>query len=163
MEKETFAQRFARLRKEKGFTQESIAQKLGVSAQAVSKWETGSSMPDISLLVSISEALGITIDELLGKEKEEVEIIANPTPDDIDKKMLRIKIISVDGDVVKVNLPMALVRVISESGEKVDISGSKALQGIDWKSIIALVDKGVIGDLVSIQSSEGDIVSICIQ
>ena len=43
------------LRKEKGFTQEQIAEKLNVSGRTVSRWETGNNIPDISLLVEIAE------------------------------------------------------------------------------------------------------------
>lgn len=48
-------------------TQEELAGKLGVSAQAVSKWEQQLSSPDISLLPALSEAFNISIDELFGK------------------------------------------------------------------------------------------------
>ncbi len=52
------------LRRGKNLTQEQLAQKLNISPQAVSKWETGTTLPDISLLPSISVVLGVTIDEL---------------------------------------------------------------------------------------------------
>lgn len=52
------------MRKKAGYTQEQLAEKLGVTAQSISKWETEISMPDISLLPFIAEAFGISIDEL---------------------------------------------------------------------------------------------------
>ncbi|MBQ7010237.1 MAG: helix-turn-helix transcriptional regulator [Clostridia bacterium] len=52
-----------------GMTQEVLAKKLCVSSQAVSKWETGKSCPDVSLILPISEAFNISADELLGKTK----------------------------------------------------------------------------------------------
>ena len=52
-------------RKEKNMTQEEMANKLGVSAPAVNKWESGASMPDITLLPPIARLLGISLDELL--------------------------------------------------------------------------------------------------
>ena len=60
--KETFGQRFSRFRKQRGLKQEELGEKLGVSGQAVSKWENDASMPDVSLLVEISEILGISYD-----------------------------------------------------------------------------------------------------
>ena len=60
--------RVAQLRKEKNMTQMELADRMGVSYQAVSNWERGNSMPDISKLGDLSEILGISIDELLGKE-----------------------------------------------------------------------------------------------
>lgn len=61
------------LRKEKGLTQKELAEKLSVTDKAVSKWETGRSAPDISLLVSLSEILGVTVIEILNGEKIEKE------------------------------------------------------------------------------------------
>lgn len=54
------------LRKEKGVTQENLAQILGVSNQAVSKWETGQCCPDIQLLPELANYFGVSVDELIG-------------------------------------------------------------------------------------------------
>lgn len=53
-------------RKEKGLTQEYLADVVGVSAQAVSKWETGQAMPDVTLILPICSVLGVSADRLLG-------------------------------------------------------------------------------------------------
>ena len=55
-----------RLRKEAGITQEQLANKLGVSFQAVSRWETGAAYPDITLLPELANTFHITVDSLLG-------------------------------------------------------------------------------------------------
>lgn len=55
----------ALLRKSRNITQEELAQRLSVSPQAVSKWENGHTMPEVSILVELSEVLGVTIDEIL--------------------------------------------------------------------------------------------------
>lgn len=65
--RETMGKRISDLRKSKGMTQEQLAQRVGVTAQAVSKWENDLSCPDISILPDLAEALGITTDELLGR------------------------------------------------------------------------------------------------
>ena len=57
--------RIAVLRKESKMTQEALAQKLGLTNQAVSKWETAHSSPDISLLPALAELFCVTIDELI--------------------------------------------------------------------------------------------------
>ena len=57
------------IRKEKGLTQKELAEKLGVSDKAVSKWETGNGMPDISLLQKLCATLNININEFLSGEK----------------------------------------------------------------------------------------------
>ncbi len=58
--------KISRLRKEQDMTQPALADKMGVSFQAVSNWERGTSMPDISKLPELAEILGISVDELLG-------------------------------------------------------------------------------------------------
>jgi len=71
------------LRKEKGITQEEFAEKLNVSGRSISRWETGSSMPDISLLVEISEFFDVSIPEIINGERksesmnEEVKAVAD--------------------------------------------------------------------------------------
>lgn len=65
IDKTAFADFFAKLRKEKGYTQKEIAAKLFVSDKAVSKWERGLSMPDISLLMPLAELLDVSVTELL--------------------------------------------------------------------------------------------------
>ena len=58
--------RISRLRKEKDMTQPALADVMGVSFQAVSNWERGASMPDIGKLPELAQALGVSVDELLG-------------------------------------------------------------------------------------------------
>ena len=64
----TFAEIIVKYRRELGLTQEGLAQRLGVTNQAVSKWESGQSCPDIALLPQLADLFGITIDELFGRE-----------------------------------------------------------------------------------------------
>ncbi|AZK48252.1 methyltransferase domain-containing protein [Paenibacillus lentus] len=64
--KETLARNINIYRKERGLTQEELAQILGLSFQAVSKWENAQTMPDISLLPQLSRTLEVSIDKLLG-------------------------------------------------------------------------------------------------
>ena len=79
------------LRIAKGVTQEMLAAEIGVTAQAVSKWERGTTTPDISLLPELSVFFGVSIDELFGlTEEKEYERIQNmvwderlPSPDEI--------------------------------------------------------------------------------
>ena len=64
----TFSEIIAKYRKELGLTQEGLALKLGVTNQAVSKWESGQSCPDIALLPLLADLFGITLDQLFGRE-----------------------------------------------------------------------------------------------
>ena len=58
------------LRKEKGLTQEQFSEIMNVSGRTVSRWETGSNMPDLDILVMISEYYNVELKELLNGERE---------------------------------------------------------------------------------------------
>lgn len=66
VERELFGGRLAESRRHRGFTQEELAGRLGVTPQALSKWERGSSFPDLTMLTEICRQLGISADYLLG-------------------------------------------------------------------------------------------------
>lgn len=78
------------IRKEKGLTQEQLAEKLGVSQKSVSRWENGKTMPDYSLLPSICEALEINVAELLGAERIEGDSISKKQVTDVAHNMISI-------------------------------------------------------------------------
>ena len=67
-----FNNRLYQLRKQKGFSQEELANRLNVSRQTVSKWEVGDSTPDMEKLIAISDLFDVSLDKLvMGKEDEE--------------------------------------------------------------------------------------------
>ena len=61
-------------RQARGLSQEKLAELVGVSRQAVSKWEVGDAIPDTDKLIPLARALGISVDELLGNVPEEEEV-----------------------------------------------------------------------------------------
>lgn len=65
-----FGDKLVRLRKQRGMSQEELAAKLGVSRQAVSKWERGEASPDTYNLIQLARAYGMTLDELVGEDGE---------------------------------------------------------------------------------------------
>ena len=78
----TIGKNIRKLRKERGMTQEELATRLNISAQAVSKWEMETCSPDISLIVPLSTLFGVSADVLFGispdgmeKEIEETKIL----------------------------------------------------------------------------------------
>ncbi len=87
IDKEAFGAFLAEQRKAKGYTQKTLAEKLFVSDKAVSKWERGLSMPDISLLAPLSDILGISVTELLeGKKIDSASSIKTEEVETIVKK-----------------------------------------------------------------------------
>ena len=82
---QTLGKRIMENRKRLGWTQDRLAEQMGVSAQAVSKWENDQSCPDISLLPKLAELFGITVDELLGHKSAKVyeaEVVREDEKDD---------------------------------------------------------------------------------
>lgn len=69
MKEKTIGEKIREQRLKKGFTQDYLANELHVSSQAISKWETGQTMPDISLLMPLSRVLAISVNELLGGDR----------------------------------------------------------------------------------------------
>lgn len=85
MNNKTLGERIKYHRKRLGLTQEELARRMGVSAQAVSKWENNLSCPDISVLPELAEIFDISLDELLGREKAQ-GIVHEAVPADQEEK-----------------------------------------------------------------------------
>ncbi|MGN1409953.1 MAG: helix-turn-helix domain-containing protein [Eubacteriales bacterium] len=64
-----FTEKLQKLRRDAGMSQETLAEKVGVSRQTVAKWENGDSSPDLSDAVAISQVFGVTLDELADTAK----------------------------------------------------------------------------------------------
>ena len=156
----TLGQRIAALRRQKDMTQETLAEALGISPQAVSKWENDVSCPDIMLLPQLATMLGVTVDALLSGEPEpETRLVPVENRKSFNDLILKVRIDSDDGDRVRVNLPMALVKIGLESGSGVQING---MNNIDMEQILRLVESGVLGKLVEIDS-DGDHVEVWVE
>ena len=162
---ESIGNRISKYRREKGLTQEELAAKLGVSSQAVSKWENDASCPDISLLPHLCKVLGVTTDELLTGKNDEVKLVPVEHRKSLDALTLRIKVDSAQGDKVRVNLPMSLVKVGLEMGMDISgsVSGMENLKNVDLSKILELAEKGLIGKLVEVESADGDTVEIVVE
>ena len=78
--------KLADLRKRHGYSQEALAEKMGVSRQAISKWERGESTPDTDTLIELAKLYNASLDELVGHEKTNNENNAVPRPEKSDKK-----------------------------------------------------------------------------
>lgn len=162
----TLGARIAFLRKSRSMTQEELATKMGVSSQAVSKWENDLSCPDIQLLPKLAITLGTTTDSLLTGKNDEVKLVPQDQRKPFDDLTLRVYVNSAGGDKIRVNLPMPLVKIALEIG--VDIvpnyaDGMEAVRNIDLSKIVELVERGMIGKIVDVESAAGDIVEIVVE
>lgn len=73
-----FAEKFIVLRNQRGYTQEKMAEELQISRQAISKWESGTTLPDTDKLIQLSDYFNVSIDYLL---KDSVQLSKNETMD----------------------------------------------------------------------------------
>lgn len=83
MDASKFGVFIAQVRKENNMTQLELAQKLNVSDKTISKWETGKSLPDITMLEKLSQSLNISIVELINMEKDEEKTYSKDKVDEI--------------------------------------------------------------------------------
>ena len=90
LDKEKFGEFVSKLRKERGMTQKELAEKLFVSDKAVSKWERGQSLPDITMLNPLADALGVTAAELLNCGKIEGEKVDALQVDELVEKAIEL-------------------------------------------------------------------------
>ena len=90
LDKEKFGEFVSKLRKERGMTQKELAEKLFVSDKAVSKWERGQSLPDITMLNPLADALDVTAAELLNCGKIEGEKVDASQVDELVEKAIEL-------------------------------------------------------------------------
>ena len=155
----TLGSRLLELRKQKGFTQEQLAEKLNVTNQSVSKWEKDINAPDITLLDALADLLETSVDYLLGRGEN--KSVVTTAQKNIDKLVFKIRIQSADKDKVNINLPLSIVKLFTKDGE-LKILKDKNID-IDINQLIALAEQGIVGELVDIVSAGGDIVKITVE
>ncbi|MBO7274588.1 MAG: helix-turn-helix transcriptional regulator [Clostridia bacterium] len=163
----TLGKRIAALRREKGLKQDELAEKLGVSAQAVSKWENDQTCPDISLLPLLAKTLGVTVDKLLSGKQESapaVQIVPANERKDIKDMMLRI-VVNSHGNNVRINIPLPLLKVGIAAGLNMEqvAGGNEVLKNLDFDKILELAEQGVIGNLMEIDTEDGSTVQIFVE
>lgn len=143
----TLGARIAELRKEKGLTQEELAKQLGISSQAVSKWEKDISCPDIMILPSLAKILGVSIETLLTGEAE-TTYVPEENRKSFEETILYVHV-KEGTENIQLNLPLPLLQtLLVDGGMSLDWLGmSCSADKINWVQIIRLVEHGAMGKL----------------
>lgn len=107
MDQKKFGSFLRELRKEKQFTQEQLAEWFGVTSRSVSRWETGSNMPDLSILVELADFYDVDIRDIIDgerkgedvnkEEKERLQHVADYAENEKNTLLMRLRIISIVG------------------------------------------------------------------
>ena len=112
------ADRLIQLRKKHGLSQEELADKLGLSRQAVSKWERAEASPDTDNLICLAKLYGVSLDELLSTDEDIETIVEEQVKKDSPKKEEGIHLVDDDGS--EVHIHGKHVTLIDEDGNKVE-------------------------------------------
>lgn len=145
------------LRKKKGITQEELANELGVSAQAVSKWENNSSCPDVSLLTQIADYFNVSVDALLRAEEEDIVDFSENNDGNVkssdDKKNIVIKVTQQNGKENVIKVPFKFVKLGLNIGSMFGLDK-------DISAKIATLAENDMTDIVNIDTENGEHVAI---
>ncbi len=157
----TLGTRIAEQRKKRQMTQEELASTLGVSSQAVSKWEKDINFPDLTLLMEMGDLFGVSLDYLVKGHQEKVSIKEDV---DTNKLIFRLQALSSDGDKVKINLPLSLVKIFMDSESGIQFGNTKLNEmNIDIDQLLQMVSMGAVGKLIEAESADGDLVEIYVE
>ncbi len=103
----TFSERLKNEREKRGWTQADLADKLHVSRQSVSKWETGKNYPSIEVIIALSDLFGITIDEMLRSDNDLKEKVIKDS-----KKLAHPKLKSFFDSLFLLGVLLILIKII---------------------------------------------------
>lgn len=141
--------KISQTRKEKGLTQMELADKLGISYQAVSNWERGATMPDISKLPELAEIFGITIEEILCDERKGkvVEAFANGDTVTVTAKNLKFQDLADLAPIMQDAQFKQAYKQVEQDGEQMDFD--------TVMEMAPFLDDDVLEDIVKNQSKYG--------
>lgn len=161
----TIGKKLYDLRKQSGFTQDYVAEKLGVSAQAVSKWENDIACPDIMTLPNIAELYGITIDELFKNDNVQPTVeFEKEEKINENELVLRVYVDTAQGDDIKVNLPYLLAKELINVGKNISgIFAGVDLSEVNFENIFKMVELGALGEIVTVETQNGDDIRVVVE
>ncbi len=153
--KERIGEHIAAYRKKAGLTQEQLAEKMGVTAQAVSKWENGLTCPDLDSVARLSGFLGVSVEQLIHGEAAVPAVQVVETPQ-VGRRVLCIRVQVKDPATtnVTVRFPVELVLKAYEMGSLESLVGDEAPF---VEQAIEMIRQGTVGSLVDVETEEADV------
>ena len=142
-----FSERFRELRKKSGLSQEELAEKLNVSRQAVSKWETGAAVPTADKLAEIADFFGVSLDMLMRGDNSE---IPQNRREDSTKKLRKVTAVCMIAAAVLAVLILAVLQ-LTGNGDSIAASSAVTLNGTGIVAILAVLC-GILGIALLISS-----------
>jgi len=165
----SLGKRIGEYRRRHNITQEQFADAMGVTSQAVSKWENDALCPDISMLSQLADFFNVSLDRLLcSEEPKRLQVLRNSERKNIDHLVLRIVIEDQEGSNVRINLPLVLIKAGLKMGlpfirmSMDDRSFEEAVKGIDFNQVIQLAESGLVGNIIEARTAGGHQVRIYI-
>ena len=154
--KHTIGQNIAYYRKQAGYTQEELAEKMNVTAQAVSKWENDLSYPDLECVGRLARVLDTMVESIVTGEAAEARVRLS----DEQKTQGKILKITVHNRAkrdfsVTVRFPLELVLRAAEDGTLGELLGEDAVSGVT--AGISAMKSGTVGTIVDVRSDEQDV------
>ena len=150
--KEHIGQHIAYYRKKSGMTQEQLAEKMEVTAQAVSKWENGLTCPDLDSVARLADYLGVTVEQLIYGDAAVPAVQVVETPQ-VGRRVLCIHIQTQVGVAtnVTVRFPVELLLRAYELGNLEALVGEEAPY---VEQAIEMIRQGTVGSLVDVDTDQ---------
>lgn len=149
----TIGQNIAELRKKKGLTQEELAEKMCVTAQAVSKWERDASYPDVTALSELAKVLGVSVAAIIEGEQS-VPKLKEAAADAIARRVVCITVNVGQADVdMKVQFPVTALKKMMDNGFLKQMIDDEEDYSQISSVLESAVEMGCVGPIMNVNAS----------
>ena len=149
----TIGQNIAELRKKKGLTQEELAEKMCVTAQAVSKWERDASYPDVTVLSALAQALGVSVAAIIEGEQS-VPKLKEAAADAIARRVLVMKFHMGPANMdMKVQFPVTALKKMMDNGMLLQMIGEEDYPQVS-SMLESAVETGCVRPIMSVDNND---------
>ena len=149
----TIGQNIAELRKKKGLTQEELAEKMSVTAQAVSKWERDASYPDVTALSELAKVLGVSVAAILEGEQD-VPTLKEDAPEAIARRVLVIKFHMGPADMdMTLRFPVTALKKMMDNGVLRQLIDDEEDYSQISSVLESTVEMGCVGPIMSVDNN----------